>query len=120
MTRVRFPHLLLASTLLLSGVAMAQDTATPPQPGADTPHAGHKREKKQQARIHEGVDKGQLTPQEAKRLKREQRVIDRQQDKAKADGVVTEKEHKRINRMQDAASKDIARQRSDAASGPAR
>lgn len=121
MKRSMMSPVLLAASLLFAGAAMAQDTAVTPQPAAEKPaHMGKQREKKQDARIKEGVQSGELTKREAKRLKLEQRAVDRQQKKAKADGVVTEKEQKRIDRMQDASSKDIARQRKDEASGVAR
>lgn len=118
---LKAPHLVLATGLLFSGFALAQDATVTPQPTAEAPaNTGHMREMRQQRRIHQGADQGQLTTRETKRLKLEQRAIDRQQKRARADGVVTAQEQKRIHRMQAAAGKDITRQRQDAASGPAR
>lgn len=71
------------------------------------------REKHQDQRIEKGLANGDISKREAKRLKMEQRGIDRAQKRAEADGQVTDKERARIDRMQDKASKDIKRQRSD-------
>jgi polyhydroxyalkanoate synthesis regulator phasin len=71
------------------------------------------REKYQDKRIDKGVASGEISQHEAKRLKKEQRAIDRAQKRAEADGQVTDKERARIDRMQDKASKDIHRQRHD-------
>jgi hypothetical protein len=107
---------LIALGLVASaGLALAQDTAQPVAGAASG--VGHAREKHQDKRIERGMAQGDLSQREAKRLKMEQRAIDHRQRKAKADGVVTPQEQARLDRMQDRASKDIARQRHDAASG---
>ena len=111
----------LESTLWLclamssGATALAQDASQPVAAAASG--VGHAREKHQDKRIERGVAQGDLSQREAKRLKLEQRAIDHRQRKAKADGVVTPQEQARLDRMQDRASKDIARQRHDAASG---
>lgn len=74
---------------------------------------GHDREEHQQSRIREGVQSGELTRGEAKKLHKEQRRIDARQKKAKCDGVVTRKEAKKIDRAQDRANRDIHRQKHD-------
>lgn len=107
---------LMALSLVASaGLAMAQDASQPVAAAASG--VGHAREKHQDKRIERGMAQGDLSQREAKRLKLEQRAIDHRQRKAKADGVVTPQEQARLDRMQDRASKDIARQRHDAASG---
>ena len=114
--------LIAAALLTMAGLSAAQSTVPvtqEPDPSTKTPVAAA-REKHQDKRIDRGVAQGDLTKREARRLKMEQRAIDHKQRKAKADGVVTPEEQARINKMQDRAGKDIARQRHDAASGPAR
>ncbi len=71
------------------------------------------RQARQRARIHDGVESGQLTRREATRLRGEQRAIGRQERRASADGVVTPRERARINRNQNRASRHINAQRHD-------
>lgn len=76
-------------------------------------------EAKQQQRIQQGRESGELTRRESRRLRAEQKAIDRTQNRAAADGTVTAGERQRIRRMQNMAGKDIRRQKHDAASAPA-
>ena len=71
------------------------------------------REANQQARIQQGVMRGQLTPREAARLEHRQRHIRHAEMHARADGVMTPRERARLQRMQMRASRDIYRQRHD-------
>jgi uncharacterized membrane protein YebE (DUF533 family) len=92
----------------LPALAFAQATpATPATQGID------KRKAEQQQRIDQGVKSGQLTPREAARLEKGQAKVQRMEDKAKADGVVTAKERKQIAHEQDKQSKRIAREKHD-------
>ncbi|TDM09695.1 MAG: hypothetical protein C4K60_10845 [Ideonella sp. MAG2] len=97
--------------------AMAQATTAPAVPpvagAASKPVDMNAREKHQEKRIEKGMANGEISKQEARRLKMEQRGIDRAQKRAEADGQVTDKERARIDRMQDRAGKDIKRQRHD-------
>ena len=68
-----------------------------------------KRQKKQSARIRQGVKSGELTKGEAKRARSQQRRIRRAEKKAKADGTVTDKEKKMLARKQNRASRNIKR-----------
>ena len=72
-----------------------------------------RREARQEARIQHGQRNGELTKREARRLKKQQHHIDRAQEKAEADGVVTDKEKMRLEKMQDRASKNIYKQKHD-------
>ena len=90
----------LAFAALASFGAHAQGT-----PGID------QRQANQQMRIHRGVATGQLTPRETWRLRREQRAIRRAEAMARADGVVTRQERRRLRYMQMHASRDIYRQK---------
>ena len=69
------------------------------------------REANQQARIQQGVATGRLTPRETWRLRREQRAVRRAEAMARADGVVTRQERRRLRHMQLRASRDIYRQK---------
>jgi hypothetical protein len=89
---------------LVAGIAFAQ-TATPKVT---------KRQAKQQARIHEGVKSGELTPKEFNRLEKQEGKIAADKAKAKEDGVVTGKERARLHREQNAVSRHIYRQKHDA------
>lgn len=82
-----------------------------------TPGINH-RQHHQHARIHNGVQSGELNRREATRLRAEQRGIRRTERRAKADGTVTRQERRRIDRRQDMASRDIYRQKHDAQQKP--
>lgn len=69
------------------------------------------RQVNQEKRIHQGVKSGELTHHEAKALQKEQRKIERDKLKAKADGVITKQEARKIKAEQKAASNDIFRKK---------
>ena len=71
------------------------------------------RQANQQARIAEGVASGELTRYETKALRAEQRAIRRTERRVEADGIVTRREQRKLNKMQNKASRDIARQKND-------
>ena len=92
----------------LPALAFAQATpATPATPGID------KRQAEQQKRIDQGVKSGRLSGREAAKLEKGQAKVQRMEDKAKGDGVVTAQERKRITHEQNKQSKRIARQKHD-------
>ncbi|MEQ9298210.1 MAG: hypothetical protein RIF33_06595 [Cyclobacteriaceae bacterium] len=68
----------------------------------------------QRARIANGVASGEVTRPEAQRLRAEQRAIRRTETRVEADGVVTRREQRKLNKLQNQASRDIARQKNDA------
>lgn len=70
-------------------------------------------QERQMKRIGHGVKNGELTRYEAKRLAREQRHIQRDKRRAKADGVVTGRERRHIRREQRQANRHIAVQKHD-------
>jgi hypothetical protein len=122
--KMNLRHLIAAAALAaVSATALAQ-TATPAEPtaparGTNTPLID-KHEANQQERIQQGKQSGELTKHEARRLRAEQKIIDRKQKRAEADGTVTAQERQGIRRMQDRAGRDIRRQKHDAASAPAK
>ena len=78
---------------------------------ADSSMAGRigKRQIRQHERIHQGIKSKELTKGETRALVHEQHRIQRTKKKALNDGVVTPKEHARIEIQQDKASRDIYR-----------
>jgi len=71
------------------------------------------REARQQGRISQGVQSGELNRAEAHRLHKGQKRVDRAQASAKSDGVVTDAEKARLEKMQDVQSKRIYEQKHD-------
>jgi len=67
----------------------------------------------QQARIRQGLRKGDLTPREAAGLEVQQAHIRREKRIARADGVVTPAEHANIAATERRASRNIYFQRRD-------
>lgn len=67
------------------------------------------REHKQNQRIKQGVKSKELTKSEVRKLRKQQRRIDRVEEKAERNGRVSEREKEKIERLQDKASKDIYR-----------
>lgn len=80
---------------------------------ANTPKIDQ-RQTNQEQRIDQGIASGQLNQREANRLTNQQEHINKMEDKAKSDGVVTKKERNKIAKSQDRASHRIARQKHDA------
>jgi CRISPR/Cas system-associated endoribonuclease Cas2 len=91
---------------VLATPAAAQNVA--PASGTRTPVV-RKRQLRQQQRIKQGVQSGELTPAETRRLEREQGRIQADKLNAKADGTVTPQERARLQREQNRASRDIYR-----------
>jgi hypothetical protein len=78
------------------------------------------RERRQQERIAQGVQSGELTARETQRLEKEQARIENDRKQALADGKMTGKERARLHREQDRASHHIYRQKHDAQKQPGR
>jgi hypothetical protein len=105
----------IAGAMALTAVAAAAQTATTPAPTTQTPQMPHadQRSANEQARIKEGRESGQLTPEEHKRLEAEQHFIKQKEKRDKADGVVTPEEKQHLNHLQNMESKDIKHQKND-------
>ncbi len=95
--------------LTVAGAAFSQTTNTP---GIDS------REATERARIAEGRASGELTNKEARRLKAQQRHIQRTERRAKADGNVTPQEREKLKREENRASRNIRRQKHDGQTKP--
>lgn len=100
--------MLLAVSAMALLAAAGSANAETEMPGID------QRQANQERRIDQGIGSGQLNRREANRLEREQSHIDRMENRAKADGVVTNKERARIQHRQNQASRHIAREKHDA------
>lgn len=94
---------LFAATAMIAGLAVLGTGVF-----ADTPVI-NRREVRQEKRIQEGVNSGQLTTKEAMKLEKQQQHIQKLEEKAKADGVVTTKERAKITRAQNKANRNIRR-----------
>ena len=103
--------LIAAVALTLGAAAFAQAPAAPAGPLA-TPRIDQ-RQVNQQNRIDQGVNSGQLTAREAVRVEKREGKIAVHEAKAKADGVVTPSERRRLRREENRASKAIYRQKHD-------
>ncbi len=93
----------LPALLLSASLAAAQ---------ADTPVIDQ-RQANQERRIDQGIASGQLNEREARRLDKRQDHIDNMENRAKADGVVTNRERARIGAAQNRNSRAIAREKHD-------
>jgi hypothetical protein len=71
------------------------------------------REAAQQHRIHNGIESGALTPQEAERLAAEQRRIQAAENRMRADGRLNPRERARLDGMLDKADRRIYRENHD-------
>lgn len=80
---------------------------------AGTPNLD-RREARQQQRIANGIESGQLNAREAARLERGEARLDRNEARAKADGVVTPRERAALHHEANNMSKRIYRQKHDA------
>jgi hypothetical protein len=76
-----------------------------------------RRERRQQARIQEGVKSGELTGKEAKQLEAQQRKIQKEKMQAKADGTLSPAERMKLNREQNRANRKIFRKKHNAKQG---
>ena len=72
-----------------------------------------RREARQEQRIQQGAQSGQLTTKEAEKLERGQQHVQNMENKAMADGRVTPKETSRLEHAQDVQSQKIYREKHD-------
>ena len=92
-----------AMTLMMSGMAFAQ---------AEMPVIDQ-RQANQDQRIDQGIASGQLNEREANRLNRQQEHVNKIEDRAMSDGVMTKRERARVGAAQNRASHHIAREKHD-------
>jgi hypothetical protein len=107
----------LRLTLITAALALVSALASAQAPNTATPRVDA-RQAKQERRIEQGVASGQLTARETLRVEREQKRIATVEARAEGDGKVTVQERKRLHHLQNAASRDIRRQKHDAQTAP--
>jgi len=73
-----------------------------------------KKQINQQQRIDQGVASGELTPEEAKKLKMQQAKFRRNKTMAKSDGVITPAERAKLRQQQKRADQAIYKEKHDA------
>jgi hypothetical protein len=102
--RIRMKRLSMAVLAMVLGVSAATGAAEV-----------DRRERRQQERIAQGVQSGQLTPGETARLERKEARIHREieRDRAANGGTLTPAERRRINRQQNRVSRQIYREKHD-------
>jgi len=71
------------------------------------------REQKQEQRIQQGIKSGELTPREAGRLEGQQAKIKQDEERMKADGMLTKAERNKLTREQNRASRSILRKKNN-------
>lgn len=101
---------LMISALLCTGSVWAQSAATPSE---RMEHRIDQRQARQEQRIDQGVQSGQLTRHETARLEHQQAHINRVEDRALSDGSLNRHEARHMEKMQDRAKRDIRRQKHD-------
>jgi len=106
----RYSMLALLVGFLSTGLAFAQTPINRWQ--AATPGIA-RRQAEQQARINQGVRSGELTPEEARGLRTEQKLVRITKRAMKADGKVTPRERRVLNRQLNRTSRDISREKHD-------
>lgn len=95
--------LAVSAVVLVIGVAFAENETL----GID------QRQTNQEQRVDQGIASGHLSEREADRLNTQQGHINKMEDKAKSDGIMTKKERARIVAAQDRAARHIAREKHD-------
>lgn len=106
------------SLLLAAPLAFAQTAATATTQTTTTTAAPkrtiNQRERRQQKRIAQGVNSGELTAKEAAKLEKREAAIERREDKMRASGgKFTKGERKAINKQLNAESRQIYKQKHD-------
>jgi hypothetical protein len=94
---------LAATVLLAPALAFAE---------ADMPRVD-KRQENQEQRIQDGIENGSLNQYEQNRLERGMEHVENLEERATADGVVTNRERLRLHRAQNVESARIYRQKHD-------
>ncbi len=99
-------------TRFVLGICAVLVAAAMAHADAETP-AIDQRQANQEQRIGEGIAKGQLNQLEGERLNKRQQRINGMEDKAKSDGIMTNKERARLHAAQNRASKTVHREKHD-------
>ena len=96
----------LAVSALFAQLTLAQNTADIVQRNAN-----------QQERIEQGLQSGQLTTKEAAKLEKGEARVEKIEQRAEANGKLTDAERRRIEQAQNKESREIYREKHDGQSG---
>ncbi len=111
--RLFFAGLALAIMAPLAGAQEATTTTTTTTPPKH-PHSINARQRRQQKRIAQGVNSGQLTAAEAARLEKQEAAINaREQKMRESGGKFTKGERMAIQKQQNRVSRRIYKQKHD-------
>lgn len=102
MKKLLLTLMIVALVGIFAGAAVAQRT-----PRVD------RRQQNQKVRVRRGVRTGELTRRETRSIRRSTRRTRRYEKRAKSDGVVTWRERRRLNRMQNRNSRKIFRKKNN-------
>lgn len=100
-------------TKLKTAIAIAVGTLFAGAAFAQSNYSIEQRDRMEQERIERGIESGRLTHREADRLLAERARIERLERRARADGVLTQRERARIVHAQDRLARDIYRESHD-------
>lgn len=100
-------------TKLKTAIAIAVGTLFAGAAFAQSNYSIEQRDRMEQERIERGIESGRLTQREADRLLSERAQIERMERRARADGVLTQRERARIVHAQDRLARDIYRESHD-------
>lgn len=99
---------MLASILFVAGQAHAeQERHRPRDPGVN------QRQHYQQQRIHQGVKSGQLTGEEARGLRQQEKSLRQEERGFKSDGQLSKGERKDLHQDLNSLSKEIYQEKHD-------
>jgi hypothetical protein len=106
---------LFAGVIICGGLVMSASAATAPRHSERwNRHHINQRQQNQQQRISQGIQSGQLTPQESQRLEREQYRFNREEQRFRTSGDgLSPRERERLEDQQDRMSRQIYRQKHD-------
>jgi hypothetical protein len=107
-----FKFVFIAGLTFLVAAEVAYGQAQTQSYGTNDPGI-QQRMQNQEQRIQQGVNSGELTPKEAGRLEAREAKIKQDEARMKADGKLTAKERKRLNKELDNASDRIYKQKHD-------
>lgn len=103
----------LKTLFAAAGLAAAMGASAQPFAGYDL-HDVDARQARQAERIERGVERGQITREEARMLRREQRTVAHFEAQYKADGHVTRGERRELTKLLDRVDDRIRQARHDA------
>jgi hypothetical protein len=95
------------------GAIVAGSLAVPVYTLAQSTPRIDQRQEKQDERIERGIEEGQITKKEGRRLEKGQEHVEDLEEKARRDGKVTKDEKRRVEEAQDKQSQQIQKQRHD-------